>query len=412
MTEVLNPVSLRTILVSVCTILCALLANVGGASAQMKPQDLDKDYLVKLVLKDSSRFTAYVLARPVPDRVIVETRNGRLEIPLERILYAEDFRFNNILKDQIRKIAARNAIDFQSKQLTKYLSRVKFPDLSVVRTKDHDIFKGNRYLFDDTANVILYTPYGNLFFKYPQIDYVDNWSGMGDRREDFRTSAYFSATDLRASQTFITPTARSFGQDNFFLASYMVAGLQANYGVTDWLSFNGGGVFAPFLPTQVLTGTAGIKITPIQTDYFGVAAGVQGVYSEVVKVTRIAFPYVVATYGDWASHLSILGGYSIKNEEDSTGFKYTAENAVLAVAGAMRVGENLKLQAELFFIDDFDIVPAVISMRFFDDELTVDAGMVFSLFTSGNARDTRTLGEYVFNTEFKLIPMVSGSYHF
>jgi hypothetical protein len=382
------------------------------ANAQLKPEELDKDYLVKLVLKDSSRFTAYVLARPLPDRIIVETRNGRLEIPTERILYAEDYRFNNILKDQIRKLATRNAIDFKSQQLTKYLSRQKQPALSLLRTKDHDVFRGQRYLFDDSANVILYTPHGNLFFKYPQIDYVENWSRQGDKREEFFTSAYLNAEDLRASQTFITPTAKPFGQDHFFIASYMVAGLQANYGITDWLSFNGGGVFAPFLPTQVLTGTAGLKITPIQTDLFGVAVGAQGVYSEVVKITRIGFPYVVATYGGWDSHLSILGGYSFKNEEDSTGLQYTAENALLAVAGALRVGENLKLQTELFFIQDFDIVPAVISMRFFDDELTIDAGLVFSLFTSGNARDTRTLGEYVFNTEFKLIPMVSGSYHF
>lgn len=378
----------------------------------MKPEDLDKDHLVKLVLKDSSRFTAYVLARPVPDRVIVETRNGRLEIPLAKIEYAEDYRFNNILKDDIRKISTRNAIDFQSQQLTKYLSRSKQSTISVVRTKDHDVFRGNRYLFEDTANVIMYTPYGNLFFRYPKIDFVDNWSGVNNRREDFRTSAYFTATDRRASQTFITPSARAFGEGHVFLASYMVAGLQFNYGITDWLSFNGGGVFAPFLPTQVLTGTAGIKITPVQTELFGIAAGFQGVYSEVVKVTRIAFPYAVATYGNEASHLSVLGGYSFKNEEDSVGFKYTAQNSLIAVAGAMRAGDNLKLQAELFFIGDFDIVPAVVSMRYFDESLTIDAGLVFSLFTSGNSRDTKTLGEYVFNTEFKLIPMVSGSYHF
>jgi hypothetical protein len=394
------------------TLIVTLVLNAGVSQAQIKPENLDKDFLVKLTLKDSSRFTAYILARPVPDRVIVDTRNGRLEIPIANITLVEDYRFNNILKDEIRTISTRNTIDFQSQNLTKYLSRPKQQSPSVVRTKDHDVFKGNRYQFDDTANVIMYTPYGNLFFKYPKIDYVENWSGTGDRREDFRTSAYFTAYDRRASQTFITPTARAFGEGHVFLASYMVAGLQFNYGITDWLSFNGGGVFAPFLDPQVLTATSGLKITALQTDLFGLAAGFQGVYSEVVKVTRIAFPYVVATYGDESSHLSLLGGYSMKNEEDSVGFKYTAENPLLAVAGAMRAGENLKLQAEMFFISDFDIVPAVVSMRYFDESLTIDAGLVFSLFTSGNARGGKTLGEYVFQQEFKLIPMVSGSYHF
>lgn len=394
------------------TLIVTLVLNAGVSQAQIKPENLDKDFLVKLTLKDSSRFTAYILARPVPDRVIVDTRNGRLEIPIANITLVEDYRFNNILKDEIRTISTRNTIDFQSQNLTKYLSRPKQQSPSVVRTKDHDVFKGNRYQFDDTANVIMYTPYGNLFFKYPKIDYVENWSGTGDRREDFRTSAYFTAYDRRASQTFITPTARAFGEGHVFLASYMVAGLQFNYGITDWLSFNGGGVFAPFLDPQVLTATSGLKITALQTDLFGLAAGFQGVYSEVVKVTRIAFPYVVATYGDESSHLSLLGGYSMKNEEDSVGFKYTAENPLLAVAGAMRAGENLKLQAEMFFISDFDIVPAVVSMRYFDESLTIDAGLVFSLFTSGSARGGKTLGEYVFQQEFKLIPMVSGSYHF
>jgi hypothetical protein len=402
-------VSLRSIIFAL-----VLICSASLAEAQIKPENLDKDFLVKLTLKDSSRFTAYILARPVPDRVIVDTRNGRLEIPIANIIFAEDYRFNNILKDDIRTLTTRNAIDFQSQQLTKYLSRQKQSTVSTIRTKDHDVFKGNRYQFDDTANVIMYTPYGNLFFKYPKIDYVENWSGSGDRRDDFRTSAYFTAYDRRASQTFITPTARAFGDGHVFLASYMVAGLQFNYGITDWLSFNGGGVFAPFLSPQVLTGTAGIKITPLQSDLFGLAAGFQGVYSEVVKITRIAFPYVVATYGDESSHLSIIGGYSLKNEvtSDSLHVTYTAENPLLAIGAAMRAGENLKLQTELFFIDDFDIVPAVISMRYFDESITIDAGLVFSLFTSGSARGGTTLGEYVFGTAFKLIPMVSGSYHF
>ena len=77
------------------------------------------------------------------------------------------------------------------------------------------------------------------------------------------------------------------------------------------------------------------------------------------------------------------------------------------------VEDDEGLQAQLkWAYEDFDIVPAVISMRYFDDQLTIDAGLVFSLYTAGNARETPTLGEYVFGTKFGLIPMVSGSYHF
>jgi hypothetical protein len=391
---------------------CVILLLSTLSYAQLQPQELDKDFVVKLVLRDSSRFAAYVLAKPVPDRIIVETRYGRLEIPLAHIEYAEDYRFNYILKDEIRKIATRNNIDFQNNRVTRFLTRPKLPDVSTVRTKDHDVFKGNRLLFDDTAHVILATAYGNVIFKYPQISYIDNYTGEGDRREDFFTATYLTAEDRRASQTFITPNAHSFGEGHTFISSYMLAGLQLNHGITDWLSINGGGVFAPFLPTPVLTGTAGIKVAPLQSEMFAMAAGVQGVYSEVVKVTRIAFPYIAATYGGWESQLTILGGISFKNEEDSLGFKYTAQNALLGVAAALRVGENLKLMSEMFSIEDFAIVPAIFSMRYFEDNLTVDAGVVLSLYTAGTARTNRTLGEYVFNTEFKLIPMVSGSYHF
>jgi len=389
-----------------------LILTCAEATAQLKPEDLNRDDLVKLFLKDSSNFYALVLAKPIPDRIIVETRYGRLEIPLKNISHAIDYRFNYVLKDDLKQTALKNNVDAQEFQLTKYLSRPKLPDTSVVHTKDHDTYKGKRVLFNDSAHVILTTSYGNLFFKYPAIDYVDNWSGQGDRREEFLTSTYLTVYDPKASQTFLMPTAHEFGEGKVFINDYMLAGLQFNYGPTNWLSLNGGGVFAPFLPTQVLTATAGFKVTPVHSELFSVAAGAQGVYSEVVKVTRIGFPYVVATYGTWESQLSILGGLSFKNEIDSTGLYYTAKNPLLGISGSTRMGENLKLMTELFFISDFPIVPIMASIRYFQNDLTIDIGVVISAYKSGYADNTPTLGEYVFNKEFKLIPMVSGSYHF
>src|ERR1700752_165922 len=160
-------------------ILLALLALSSALRAQLKPLDLDRDFFVKLVLKDSSQFYAYIVARPVPDRFVVETRNGRLEIPAKDIAYAVDFRFNFVLRDDMRKTALKNNVDNQSFQVTKWLSKPKLPDISTVKTKEHDIFKGKRYLFDDSAHVILGTPYGNLFFAYPTIEEVENWTGDG-----------------------------------------------------------------------------------------------------------------------------------------------------------------------------------------------------------------------------------------
>ncbi len=399
-------------LVSVSIVL--VLASIYlDARAQLKPEDLGPDYTVKLFLKDSSQFYAVILARPTPDRVFAETRNGRLEIPLKDIDYALDYRFNFVLKDDLRTIAIKNAADDANYNITRFLTRPKLPDVSVVYTKDLDQFRGHRYLFDDTAHVVLSTAYGNLFFKYPKIDHIDNYSGANDTKEDFFTRTYLEVRDPRTSQGFITPNARAFGDSNFFIADYMLAGLQFNYGPTNWLSVNAGGVFAPFLPTQITVGTAGIKVTPYQSSLFTIAAGVQGVYSEVVKITRIGFPYVVATYGTWEGELSILAGVSYKREDDTiTHQPYTKANPLLAIDGDMRVGENLKAGIELFFINDFEIIPVLFSLRYFQNNLTIDAGVVFSLYKPGAVHTTKTLGEYVFNATIDVIPLISASFHF
>ena len=379
--------------------------------AQLRPDELTPDSYVKLVLQDSSQFYVLVLARPLPDRIMVETRYGRLEVPLGAISYAIDYRYNWVQKDELKQDAMRNTADAQKFEVTQFLTRPKLPDVSIVATKQHDLFMGNRYLFNDSAHVILWTPYGDLFFKYPDIDYVDNWSGQNDRRETFETSTYITVKDPLASQDFLMPTARAFGSGQGFIMDYMLAGLQLNYGLTDWLSVNAGGVFAPFLPTTITTATAGLKITPLQSD-LTLAVGAQGVYSEVSKVTRIGFPYVVATYGTWESELTLLAGVSYQSTVDSLGLPYYPVNSVIAVGGDMRVGENLKAAIELYFISNFGIVPTVASMRYFDNNLTIDVGVVFSLYKAGSS-NLKTLGDYVFNTpNFPVIPMVSGSYHF
>ncbi|HWF44423.1 MAG TPA: hypothetical protein VG537_07270 [Candidatus Kapabacteria bacterium] len=398
-------------------LLFILLVLCSQAKAQLRPDELTPDSYVKLVMNDSSEFYVLVLMKPLPDRIIVETRNGRLEIPLDAISYAIDYRYNWVQKNDLKSYALKNTADAQKYGVTQFLTRPKLPDISIVATKQHDIYEGNRYLFNDSAHVILWTPYGNLVFKYPEIDYVDNWSGQNDRREVFETSTYLTVKDPLASQDFLMPTARAYGQDHGFLLDYMLAGLQVNYGFNDWVSLNAGGVFAPFLTPTITTGTAGIKITPVQSDLFTVAFGAQGVYSEVSKITRIGFPFVVATYGTWESELTLLGGISYQSTTtvDSITNKiipYYPVNSVIGVGGDMRVGENLKVAIELYFISDFGIVPTIASIRYFQNNLTIDAGIVFSLYKAGSS-NLKTLGDYVFNTpNFPIIPMVSGSYHF
>ncbi len=378
----------------------------------MSPDKLTPDSYVKLVLNDSSEFYVLVLARPLPDRIIVETAYGQLEIPLDRISYAIDYRFNWVQKDALKRAALKNITDAQNNGTTRLLQKPKLSDTSTVATKDFDIFKGFRYLFDDTAHVILATDYGNLYFTYPDLQYVDNWSGQNDRREDFFSAKYNVASDPLASQDFLLPNGRAFGEGSFFLTDYMIAGAELNYGPTYWLSLNAGGVLMPFLTPSITTLTGGIKVTALSWDMWNVSAGFQDIYSKVVNTTRIAFPYLALTYGTWESELSVLGGMSYQSGViDSSGALYYPKNSFLGVSGDMRVGENLKVALELYFIEDFGIVPTVFSVRYFQNDLTIDAAVVFSLYKAG-ASNMETLGQYVFGTPFEVIPLVSGSYHF
>lgn len=401
----------RALIAATAGLVAVLSLATQSLYAQIAAKDLVADSYVKLVMQDSSQFYVNVLGHPLPDRIVAETAYGRLEIPIADIAYVIDYRYNWVKKEDLRKVALRNAADMQEHGVRSFLTRPKLPSVSTVATKDHDVFVGHRYIFNDSAHVILATSYGNVFFKYPDLQYVDNWSGQDDRKDVFYTSTYVNAKDPLASQAFLIPTARAFGGRHGFVMDYMVAGLQLNYGVTDWLSLNGGGVAAPFLPTPITTGSAGLKITPFATDEFAISAGAQGVYSQVTKITRIGFPFVVATYGTWESELTLLGGIAYQSSTDSLKQPFTATNSVIGVEGDMRVGENLKASVEFYFVENFGIVPTIATMRYFTNEMTIDVGIVFSLYKAGN-RNLPTLGEYVFNTNFDVIPMVSASYHF
>jgi hypothetical protein len=203
----------------------------------------------------------------------------------------------------------------------------------------------------------------------------------------------------------------AFGKDNNFLSDYLLGGLQINYGPTDWLSMNLGGVFLP-LATNIIVATGGAKFTPFSSELWHISLGGQGMYSQVVKTTHLGLAYGAVTFGNWESQLTLFGGYTV-NRTDSLGYSNTKNDEILAIQGAQRVGENLKLGIEFFFISNFDIVPVLISMRYFQNDLTIDIGVVFSLYEAGALRTEKTIGELVFNVpNFPLVPVVSGSYHF
>ncbi len=379
--------------------------------AQMKPTDIGKDYLVKFVMKDSSEFYGIVLQKPVPTRFVVATRYGRLEIPASDINYAIDYRFNFVMYEDIKKSAIANMTNFEKKNLGVYLNYNKLETQSILKADNVEIYRGYRYMFDDSAHVILATDWGDLFFIYPNIKSVDNYSGNGDKRTDFFSREYLTLTDPRHWQGFITPNAMAMGEGKGSINNYLIASLQVNYGITNWLSANIGGSFIPFLPSTVKVATGGIKITPYSQNPWHISVGGQAMYSEITKETRLLFGFATATYGNSDANLSILGGYAVKRETDT--ITYNAQNPLLAFMGAARVGENLKIIGEMFFVDDYPVVPFMATLRYFTQRWTVDVGVVFSLFKAGGLKTTETIGESIFGvSEFPIVPVIAGSYHF
>jgi hypothetical protein len=379
--------------------------------AQLQPSDLSKGYLVQLTLNDRSHFYGIVLSKPVPGRILFQTRNGRLEIPLEDILAVVDLRDNVNIFNEIKEEAKINTFEREKNNLREFITYPRLDCRSIVQTNKYDIYKGYRYLFDDSAHVIISTDWGELYFRYHDLSFIDNYSCKDDRRDDFFTRKDLATEDPKASQGFVTPTGIAFGKGNNFFADYLVGGLQMNYGATNWLSVNGGGVLLP-LRNIVILATGGAKFTPFSSELWHISAGFQGMYSKIIKITDLILGYGAITYGTWESNLTVFGGYTI-DHTDSLGYKNTKNDRIFVIEGTQKLEKDLKLTFELFFISNFDIVPLLVSFRYFHYPITVDVGFVFSLFTSSASADTKTIGEYIFNVQnFPIVPVLGFSYHF
>ncbi|MFI5262886.1 MAG: hypothetical protein ACHQM6_00065 [Candidatus Kapaibacterium sp.] len=377
---------------------------------QIWPQELETGNLVQLVMKNFSQCYGIILSKPLPDRIIFQTRNGQLEISLKDIYYAFDYGYDNGLREEIKNRAQSTSREIKKYGLERFLINNTLDCSSTVRTENQDVFYGHRYLFDDSSHVILSTEWGELFFSYSEITSIDNYSCEGDEKKVFQ-APFFGVKDPLASQGIITPNGMAFGKNNNFLSDYYVGGVQMNYGATNWLSMNFGGVYLP-LKINIIVVTGGLKFTLFSSTPWHFSIGVQGMYSEVIKTTHLGLLYGAVTYGSWDSELTLLGGYTL-NYTDSLGYTNSKNDEILAVQAAQKISKNLKLGVEFFFISNFEIVPLIASIRYFTNNLTIDVGVAFSLYKAGAVQNTPTLGFYVFNVpDFPIVPVISGSYHF
>jgi len=388
-----------------------LFLNVDSTYAQLQPQELSRGDLVRLLMRDSSHFYGIVVSTPIPGRIVFQTRNGKLEIPLDDIITVVDLRDNTDIFKEIINDGASTEGQIKRNNLRTFLAYPKLSCQTSVRTINYDVYRGNRYSFDDSAHVILATDWGELFFNYIDISFINNYSCRDDVRDDFLSAKYHHDIDPTASQGFILPTAYAFGEGNNFFSDYLLGGLQINYGATNWLSLNEGGVFLPVKNTVIIT-SGGAKLTPYSSALLNVSLGFQGLYSRIIKTTDLLLGYGAITFGTWESNLTLFGGYDI-DHTDSLGYKNTKNDRIIAIEGTQRLEKDLKLTFEIYFISNFDVIPLLVSLRYFHYPFTVDVGFVFSLFKSEATAETKTIGEDIFNVQnFPILPVLSMTYHF
>ncbi|MDP4230630.1 MAG: hypothetical protein Q8916_09535, partial [Bacteroidota bacterium] len=328
--------------------------------------------------------------------------------------YIMDYRFNKSMKNDLRKAIESNSKDVEKYHLSDLIANRKSETPSIIYTESHDAFRGYKFIIGDTKHTIISTDWGEIYFPAKEISDKELFSDFDSQEPDPLTIARIPRIppkDPMASQGFVTPNGIAFGKGSFFLSDFLLGGLQFNYGPFDWLSANLGGVFLP-LRNSITVATGGLKFTPYSSEKWHVSAGVQGMYSQVIKTTHLALGYGALTYGSWESQLTLFAGYTV-NHTDSLGYKNTKNDELLIVQGMKQVGVNVKLGVELFFISNFEIVPLLATIRYFTDRFTIDVGAVLSLYKAGAVRTTKTLAEYVFDTpDVPVIPVFSFSYHF
>ncbi|MEP7235598.1 MAG: hypothetical protein ABI778_09905 [Ignavibacteriota bacterium] len=402
----------------------AVIFSAASLHAQTPVIVLSPEYLsagdqVKIVMKDSSHFFGTVLGKPLSDRILFQTRNGQLEIPFSDMKEVIEFRKNDDLRDDLKDQLKENAEEVEKFRLRDLLSHSVMDRSSIIFTRGHDAYHGYLIADIEAPHIIITTDWGELYFNIKDVSrikpYFDNYETKNEYEPDHPSWAKLEDTttyvDPIASQGFITPNGIAYGKGNFYVMDYLFGGLQINYGLANWLSLNAGGVLLP-LSTTLRVATGGFKITPFASRSWAISLGGQGVYSGFIKTTHLGLAYGALTYGDRGSHLSIFGGYTF-DRTDSLGYVNTKHDEIFAVEAAKKVGDHTKIGIEFFFVSNFDIVPLILSLRYFTNRISIDLGVVLSLFKAGAVKTTKTLGEYVFNVaDFPVLPILSGSYHF
>jgi hypothetical protein len=187
-------------------------------------------------------------------------------------------------------------------------------------------------------------------------------------------------TDPTTFRVLLTPTAKSIGEGDLFLANYDIGGWVFGYGATDRLSLLGGFLFVPGFIDYNLVASAGAKYEFLRDGYFRAAAGGQFSFSQTERSSiTVTSPYAVVSLGDDDQRANLLLGYSWRHHTPVAGESFDRRAALIGAGGDYRIGFNWKLVGELFLIENSDVQPLTITARYFSSSFSVDAGVLVNV---------------------------------
>ena len=188
--------------------------------------------------------------------------------------------------------------------------------------------------------------------------------------------------DPTTFRVILTPTARSLGKGKGFVASYDVAGILGGYGLTDRLTLLAGGLYVPSFISDAFAGTLGVKYEFYRDGMFHVAGGVQGNLSstEESDIVSVA-PYVTANWGTVDYGINVTAGYSWRRHDptDTIVPPFERKAALIGIGGDYRFAKHWKVAGEGFVLENSEFQPGGVTLRWFNNRVAVDAGIVVDL---------------------------------
>ena len=180
----------------------------------------------------------------------------------------------------------------------------------------------------------------------------------------------------------LSPSARPLKQGDGFVGSYDVAGLIAGYGVTDNFSLIVGGAWVPEGLGDFTALSAGAKYTLVDRETFDLSAGLQANLTSTPASDIVsAAPYVAADLGTRDYRLGATLGYSWRRHtpSDTTIAPFERRALLLGLGGDYRLARHWKLAGEAFWIGGTEIQPLALTLRWFNERLAIDAGVVLDM---------------------------------